>query len=807
MAEARSTAAKVGAVAVGALLAFYGLLIVAPWHFTFPSAGLDYSWTMVIDRGYATGAQWGRDLVFTFGPYGFAYTYLFSEQTFTASLLINLLRAGAIFYALGSLLRPLGLAAIPLSLILVVPFESNGRNDFGFFFLPLLIALCHFRRPTPVSTRHLAVLSIIVGFGALVKLTFAVAGFLFLGLVDADRMRHRRAPLHTPLLLITFLVLYVAAGQQLSHLPAYLGLSQQIISGYTDAMSIWGSARELTVFLVLSAAVFGAVLWEELKVSTDRVGSLLLLLVLSLFWFLCFKAGFVRHDMHTLTSWAALAGGAVAYGAMAWPRAKSQGPAARRLPAVILFTAAIVSSTALALLWHGWDRTQLLGQLRRSYWDIPVASLGTLGRALAAPGAWYRGMVEVNTQALQQLASQPGMQELEGLDGSIDTVPSIQGSLIAKGLDYRPRPVFQEYSVYTPALIAANAAYLSGPKAPDYLLFAMDTLDGRHPAATEGAQWPLILERYEPLRFTQNGILMRRRNEGLTERVLDPSGATATSLQLGAELALPEGHEGTFLKVRVRKSLAGKLSNLLLKSPQLFLVSRLVDGTERRHRLIPDMAVEGFMISPYVDSEPALAAVVAGVPEALAYSKVVSIRVEPAKRGRFAYDDRIDVELIPMRLRHLRLQDPSSPFASPLLLRSTASMNALQALLASAAPGSVETRMDSGVLFSHAPSTLSLAVRSAQRIQVKFGLRDGAWQEGGTTDGVCFRISSEAPPGAQARLWERCLDPAANPADRQEQAASLDTQLTHGGRLILETACRSHCSWDWSYWSALEIDP
>lgn len=56
-------------------IVFYGVL--APFIPVLPPTGLDPSWTQVIKSGYINQWQWGKDLIFTFGPYGFLYTRLF----------------------------------------------------------------------------------------------------------------------------------------------------------------------------------------------------------------------------------------------------------------------------------------------------------------------------------------------------------------------------------------------------------------------------------------------------------------------------------------------------------------------------------------------------------------------------------------------------------------------------------------------------------------------------------------------------------------------------------------------------------
>jgi hypothetical protein len=94
-------------------------------------------------------------------------------------------------------------------------------------------------------------------------------------------------------------------------------------------------------------------------------------------------------------------------------------------------------------------------------------------------------------------------------DGTYDVYSYDQADLFALGLKWSPRPVFQSYSAYTPKLAALNAAHLSGPAAPDHLLFAVQEIDGRLPALDDGASWVPILERYQ-LRAKGRRLLLDR---------------------------------------------------------------------------------------------------------------------------------------------------------------------------------------------------------------------------------------------------------------------------------------------------------
>src|SRR5690242_7477884 len=72
-------------------------LALVPWALHMPSDGLDESWFVVISHAFVNRWQFGKDIVFTLGPYGFVHTSLFHPETyrFTLALWSTLLIAVA----------------------------------------------------------------------------------------------------------------------------------------------------------------------------------------------------------------------------------------------------------------------------------------------------------------------------------------------------------------------------------------------------------------------------------------------------------------------------------------------------------------------------------------------------------------------------------------------------------------------------------------------------------------------------------------------------------------------------------------
>ena len=88
-----------------------------------------------------------------------------------------------------------------------------------------------------------------------------------------------------------------------------------------------------------------------------------------------------------------------------------------------------------------------------------------------------------------------------------------------------------------------------------------------------------------------------------------------------------------------------------------------------------------------------------------------------------------------------------------------------------------------------------------------YGIGDGAWKDGGATDGVCFHIFAIGAKGERVALHERCLRPVERAEDRGDQRVTLRPSLDSPGTLVFETDCGGNCSWDWAYWKDIDIVP
>lgn len=636
---------------LGSVIFLYLLPVLPCSNLNLPKEGIDPSWVAVAHWAAIHNWQWGGDIAFNYGPLGFLWHRLFEPQLLFAELglqlLLNIFLVGGVAILLSPLpplVALLGCALVALGIIL-------SRDGF-FFLFPLLLAFGHFRHPRPVSSRNLIHLAVATGIISTVKVTYGLVGLAILCLVDGHRGIQRRWPIYTPTMVVVFFVVYLMAGQNPKYLLHFLSLSWQIVSGHSAAMALAGPWWELLTFLVISAVALLLLLYQLWRnghsgFSPGWPHILAFLAVLGIFWLINFKQGFVRHDLHTLSAWGGFAATAGMLSATMPGRGHSKFFAGML---VIAFSAAMLGMWR----WQMAGGPSITGLTRHILYDQPQQGWRDLWAWIRYPEHRIAKLTHERELALAQIREKNPMPPL---NGTVDIIPSLQVVILAHGYNYQPRPIFQEYLAYTPKLIATNRAFLRSAQAPDYLFFSPGSIDDRYPSSAEGAIWPDLLRFYQSDRRVGDSLLLLTRRPKPLDEIVDINSTTTRLLRFGEGVRLAD-YPTVFARIRIEQTFWGRLADLLFKPAPIFLKVRLRDGSMKVHRLIPKMASEGFLLSPYVKSSEEFHRLASGELDDLKDQQVDEMWIETSGRGRFDYQERPELTLQVLQTHILRVNKP-----------------------------------------------------------------------------------------------------------------------------------------------------
>jgi hypothetical protein len=569
----RMSASGLLASLVVALSALFTVLVLVPLVPKFPDSSLDSSWMYAFNIAVGQGLQLGRDLVFTFGPLAAVYTGQYFPATDATMLAVSLLLAAAVFLNFRLLL---GESKRWLLLSLPLVFSQAMSRDVLLIGLPLLVLFASGRSSAEKSLHRVCMA---VGMAAVAVLpiikgsTIPTVFFCAVATTWMIWKQSRSLACWTVALFFASISLgWLVTGQDIRNLPHFFVAQGPIISGYTDAMSIDGKWTDIAVYLGCGT-LLACSLWM-MKDAQRR----LLAVASALFVFLCFKAGFVRHDDHTSVAAFAL----LFLGYLG-----------------LVFEPSWRSGAMLLIAVFGW--VCVLPDARK---PDPVFMARNV--AISVGGSWKgilmraRGGDEMESKlamAKQKIREAFPLPDTHGT--TADLYPTDLSVLFANSGRWSPRPVLQSYSAYTPKLAKLNADHLQGAGA-DRVFFSIAPIDAHYPALDDGLSWLSLLGQYAPSGFASGYLVLDRVAFG---RAINPGPVLSEARPLLGDLIdVPKSDLPVFVKIDVRPSFIGRLIGLMFKPPQLHIVVEFSAGEKRSFRYIAGMGQTGFVLSPTIST-------------------------------------------------------------------------------------------------------------------------------------------------------------------------------------------------------------
>ena len=624
-----------GAVCAGGPLnrALQGLLVVTvvcvfvPFWPVLPLGDSEASWAFGLNQAVAQGMVFGRDILYTLGPYAAMYTRTYHPAT-DQFITTGALYLGLLFATVLVLLTGRSRWFLLLAFWLVLAGFMFTQEPL-FLSYPLLVGV-YCCRLLHRAERHrvgdgppaILILALFSAFGLLplVKGSYLVLCGSIAMLVMLVMALHRKwawAIAVAVSLSSALAVFWTVSGQPVAGLPRYLAAMVPVISGYSDAMARAGSARELACYLVAATTLLGAVLCER---SVTPVLRLFLFALFFVTLLIAFKGGFVRHDGHAVAAAASLLLAALVF-ALVFPGRRA--------------FACLALCTLAWIYIDTYTRSASLESTLERIAATYTRTIDGLARRITASAPLERAFGE----RLKQLRRESGLPRFEGTS---DIYSFSQSYLIASGNTWNPRPVFQSYAAYTAALAGMNRDHLLGDKAPDHLFFKLEPIDRRLPSLEDGPSWPAILKRYRPGGLEHGYLYLHRApgdfGGGPAGRALPGGGAYA----FGQEVGVPDGDNAlVFADIALARSIPGALAGILYKPGEITISLRLAGGGQRSFRLVPPMARAGFLISPLVESTVQFARLYGGLAD-LSDKKVESFTLKPAGYD-FQWQDTFEV--------------------------------------------------------------------------------------------------------------------------------------------------------------------
>ncbi len=573
------------------------ILLVALSCFRFPhgtiTQQLDPSWSGVLVYAHETGLQFGRDIVFTYGPLGLFSISCFLPQAAVARMVFEVAMglgiASGLCLVAWRMAFPWRCVLLGFFIFVSMPLHWGGDAllvDLGIFAWGLLC----FLESGPRLTMLTVPLVVLVVIGALMKFTFLVTGLFTIVLLASDlALRGRRALAAGILigLVLAFSLGWLLLGQSLTGVGAFLSTSYSVADGYNRAMgSDYGDVTLILIMVAtaLAAAAIRCLFNPGSGTRFDALRRALLLFWIAGLLFVNWKHVCVRADFYHVE---------LLFGFMPLVAICMQAlPASRRRAALWSSVAGLLCLFAAVLIISSQiDEKFFPFNCIKTTWS----NMSKSSSVLLAPAQYLRGKTEA-FDAEQKREQLPKISSTLGR-ATADVFGQNQAYAFANKLNYEPRPVFQSYSAYSRQMMALNEQFYLSPNAPEYVLFNLQPIDGRFPALEDAFVLRDLLINYQ-LAFSEGDFLLLQRKSAAAARLTLIKEGT---IRVGEKLDLSPLH-GTnlWLEIELQPTLLGRLWQFLYKPQEALLVARRQadPGPGDKFCAPAAMLAAGFLASP-----------------------------------------------------------------------------------------------------------------------------------------------------------------------------------------------------------------
>jgi hypothetical protein len=589
-----------------------GIIFLVIFVFTFPhiggpiERGLDPSYIYAFNYFFAHKVQIGNDIIFTHGPLGFLlYPQPVGQNLLRGILVVSIVYLILVFSLLYFILtthkekpflhKALLLAFGVFLLNYITSYQSHffpARIHVFGNLLIVLVSLLILNYETNRQIVFLILAAFFAAFALLVKANFGIIAVLLLfsyGLFKLIRDRNYKVPgiglgALVACFFILWFVIYFSLGGIWNYLYSFFQFSSGAASAMTsDSSSIVAMQALPLVFLILIVVI---VLLKERSLR-------LLGLMYALPFIAMFNYGFSRSD-HIVIFAMFFVTFVFLLLIQTMPFAKVQ----------VAFVA-----VCLSLLLCSMDFKSIPNISNSLFMDVVKRSsrfngLSNLGDALSYP-AYERDLADRSRVNLRDAILSKPLLDAIGED-SVDVYPWEVTYIAANDLNWKPRPIFQSYIVYTPWLDARNNEFFLSARAPKYLLWQSDiwargstaSIDGRYLLNDEPKTISTILSWYEPVLSDSKIILFKRRAEAAFKKV---DARESSEGKWGEWISVPHAPNViTKGRVHVSRTVWGKLKKHCYIERETFIDYKLQSGAVVTHRLVIDNAGSGIWAHPYV---------------------------------------------------------------------------------------------------------------------------------------------------------------------------------------------------------------
>jgi hypothetical protein len=580
------------------------------------ATGLDASWVIGLHWSHLLGLQYGKDIIFTYGPLGFLSYPAFVDYHMFIESIFCIIAFFYLFYAIIFIfLNKMSAEWYHYALLLPLTILCNISLDYELLISAIIILylLYSSKENSYIIPFSAVIAGILLSFASFIKFNaFFICLTIFLGsiiIIFLDRRKYLILLYSLAGFVITFPLFWVLSGQNPHNIIDFFITGFQITQGYTNAMSIEPQSilrfgLNFDIMLKMYAAIIiVSLIAVFICYSKTRFKQPLILLFLSAgFLFMAFKHGFVRLDLHILIFFSAYAF-IIFFLFIIIDQGNNDKNGIVSVFFRILLIIILFSLLAATLIATGLP--SLNGEISK-YQSIPYKIQQTV-HYIVDPNIFNErsDKIKLETQHFYNLNNSI-WEKIE--NSPVDIIPVDIGLLWANDLNWSPRPIFQSYSTYTKELDIINSLHFEDmSSSPEYIVISLESIDNRYPVFDEPQTFRSIITHYSYLESGEKYIILKKiQNDNVKYSDTDLGGIEGT---FGEVIKIPALNSGlVFGEVTIEKSFEGKIVETIYKPSPLTIQFILKNNeTTPSYRFISSPAENGILLSNYFEDTSDLA--------------------------------------------------------------------------------------------------------------------------------------------------------------------------------------------------------
>jgi hypothetical protein len=555
--------------------------------------GLDNSWKIALEMAYQKGFIFGKDIIYTYGPLGrLIQRVAIGTSHFELFLFDVFCFANIAFLLYMFLPKPLHLFQLFIHFILFLLVSSIYGEWVGFvlFYICIFSGLLFLQKQQHWYLVHALAMGIINFY---IKANYGIIalGFIFILLIYSF-VSKRLSLQHLIIYIVgSSVFLLLLAFILKTEILTYFFSSIQIIKGYNESQSFFPANRLKIV--VSSYFVFGLFLLFFFSFTVRQIikksfslsafDDFFVLSCVGVCLFVLLKYAFVRADEGHLSSFV------------------------RNAP--LLFLLLFFFGNGKWLKLCGWSLIlfNLVSYLlfyQPVFGKITFPIIDNLRTKNYILSEYFKDIFKKNTPHYNYTYPK-NVLDIIG-NKTVDLVPNETSEIYLNKLNYNPRPIIQSYQAYNEYLDKKNQEKYLSATAPDFVIFGIESIDNKYAVGDETMTLVALLQRYEPIKVWQNRLLLKKKEQTKTLKLVKKSSAVwemGKSFPLNSVIKADSSNHKllSIIKVKTTYNWFGKLLNLFFQPPHLNIEIVTSKGEKTIYRTVPILLNKGLIVNAKMD--------------------------------------------------------------------------------------------------------------------------------------------------------------------------------------------------------------